>query len=333
MGRQIKAAAERGIRIITASVPHRSDDVVRSNPELRGRVTAIDTDYWTIEELRQIAYKGFRALNVELAPAVERQLAQESFGSPQLMQSICLTLCFERGWTEALTRTCTCRIRRDRNEPRLRAHVGDGRLLVACGAASRGPRQRGTERREFDLTDGTRGDVYRCVLLAIAQGTPLLNIPYERMMERVKAVCINGESPVGSSVSEALVQMHKIVNELSVGENVLEWMRTSSTSPHPTSCSSSAARTSFSGSGMHELAMPRNVSSIRESAHRLDHGRGNVVRRRSFRLRRTQTPPSDSVNHFGGMVTGRETLVWSRRWTASRHSWSSSPAGGWLAPA
>ena len=38
IGRQIKAAAEKGIRICTASVPHRSDDVVRSNPELRGRV-------------------------------------------------------------------------------------------------------------------------------------------------------------------------------------------------------------------------------------------------------------------------------------------------------
>jgi molybdopterin-guanine dinucleotide biosynthesis protein len=35
IGRQIKAAAERGVRVCTASVPHRSDDVVRSNTELR----------------------------------------------------------------------------------------------------------------------------------------------------------------------------------------------------------------------------------------------------------------------------------------------------------
>jgi hypothetical protein len=46
IGQQIKQAAESGVRIITASVPHRSDDVVRSNTELRGRVTAIDTNYW-----------------------------------------------------------------------------------------------------------------------------------------------------------------------------------------------------------------------------------------------------------------------------------------------
>jgi hypothetical protein len=42
VGRQIKAGAEAGIRICVASVPHRSDDVVRSNHELRGRTINID---------------------------------------------------------------------------------------------------------------------------------------------------------------------------------------------------------------------------------------------------------------------------------------------------
>jgi hypothetical protein len=82
IGRQIKAAAEKGIRICTASVPHRSDDVVRSNTELRGRVTAIDMSYWSANELEQIAFRGFRELNVDLAPAVIRALANEAFGSP-----------------------------------------------------------------------------------------------------------------------------------------------------------------------------------------------------------------------------------------------------------
>jgi hypothetical protein len=49
IGKQIKAAAEAGVRICTASVPHRKDDVVRSNPELRGRVMGIDIDYWAEE--------------------------------------------------------------------------------------------------------------------------------------------------------------------------------------------------------------------------------------------------------------------------------------------
>jgi hypothetical protein len=102
IGKQIKAAAEKGIRICTASVPHRSDDVVRSNPELRGRVTAINMSYWDAIELAQIADRGFKELNVDLAPAVVRALAAEAFGSPQLMQAICLSFCFERGIPKAM---------------------------------------------------------------------------------------------------------------------------------------------------------------------------------------------------------------------------------------
>jgi hypothetical protein len=223
VGKQIKAAAENGVRVITASVPHRADDVVRSNPELRGRVTAIDTDYWSTQELKEIAYRGFRQLNVELAPNVEVQLAQEAFGSPQLMQSICLTLCFEKSWEEALP----AHVRVDFDQAALTKAFERTSLTAdystVLEALHRGPRQRGTERKVFALTDNSLGDVYRCVLLAIARDEPRLSLPYEQMMERVRSVCLNGESPVGSSVSEALQQMHKIVNELSAEESVLEW--------------------------------------------------------------------------------------------------------------
>jgi hypothetical protein len=43
VAQQIKAAAERGVRICIATVPHRADDVVRTNHELRGRLAQIDT--------------------------------------------------------------------------------------------------------------------------------------------------------------------------------------------------------------------------------------------------------------------------------------------------
>ena len=102
LGQQIKEAAESGVRIVVASVPHRADDVVRSNTELRGRVTAIDTDYWKEEELAQIAYQGFQELNMDIAPPIMRRLTTESFGSPQLMQAIGLNFCFESGVRETL---------------------------------------------------------------------------------------------------------------------------------------------------------------------------------------------------------------------------------------
>lgn len=105
IGKQIKEAAESGVRICTASVPHRADDVVRSNTELRGRVQAIDTGYWKEDELERIAYQGFRELNVDVAPVIMKRLTAEAFGSPQLMQAICLNFCFESGIHESCRST------------------------------------------------------------------------------------------------------------------------------------------------------------------------------------------------------------------------------------
>jgi hypothetical protein len=151
IGRQIKAAAERGVRICTASVPHRSDDVVRSNTELRGRVTAVDMTYWSKKELEEIAYRGFRELNVDLSPTVLDALATEAFGSPQLMQAICLHFCFESNIGENLV-----------THERIDAEPAKiGKVLERTSTATdfstllstlhAGPKQRGTERKQFDF--------------------------------------------------------------------------------------------------------------------------------------------------------------------------------------
>ncbi|MCA3557200.1 MAG: hypothetical protein IOC71_03020, partial [Rhodobacter sp.] len=46
IAKSIKAIAERGVRVCIASVPHRSDDMVRANDELTGRIVSIMFDYW-----------------------------------------------------------------------------------------------------------------------------------------------------------------------------------------------------------------------------------------------------------------------------------------------
>ena len=94
VAKEIKEAARQGVKIVTASVPHRSDDVVRSNPELRGRVRAIDSDYWKTDDLRKIAEIGFPLLNVTIDDATIDLFSTEAGGSPQLMQASCLQACF-----------------------------------------------------------------------------------------------------------------------------------------------------------------------------------------------------------------------------------------------
>lgn len=221
IGRQIKAAAETGIRICTASVPHRQDDVVRSNTELRGRVMGIDSGYWSHDELAQIADQGFRELNVDLSPRVVRQLVAEAFGSPQLMQAICLNFCFENGIKDTLPR-------QERIDPDFVAmqqvFERTSTLTNFSSMISQlhsGPRQRGMDRKVYHFKDGSKGDVYRCVLLAIKSDPPQLAFTYDAMLKRVASVC-EDESPSGSSVSQALEQMDKLAKMVQEAP-VIEW--------------------------------------------------------------------------------------------------------------
>ena len=221
IGKEIKEAAEAGVRIITASVPHRSDDVVRSNTELRGRVTNIDMTYWKEAELAEIAYLGFRGLNADIAPNVVSRLTREAFGSPQLMQAICLNLCFELGirdWRTAHERVPVDDAAIARALERTSTQTDFSSMTSVLHA---GPRQRGMERKEFVFKDGSNGDVYRCLLLAMKADPPRLSFSYSEMLARTSSVCV-GDSPVGSSVSTSLRQMDylaKTVQEASV----IEW--------------------------------------------------------------------------------------------------------------
>jgi hypothetical protein len=222
IGRQIKAAAENGVKIVTASVPHRSDDVVRSNPELRGRVASLDLAYWAIDELAEIAEKGFADLNIDLETTVKRRLASESFGSPQLMQSICLNLCYELSVRETSPEQTWVEVsNRDLTETLLRtSSFSDFSKMVT--ALHTGPRTRGTERKLHDFIDGSGGDVYRAILIAVKEDPAQLSFPYDVILDRVRKACLTAP-PVGSSVTSALEQMHVIAEEVQPGTSPISW--------------------------------------------------------------------------------------------------------------
>jgi hypothetical protein len=221
IGRQIKEAAESGVRICTASVPHRADDVVRSNTELRGRVTGIDMDYWKDDELEQIGYLGFRELNIDVAPTVLAKLTTEAFGSPQLMQAICLNFCFENKIHESLEKQARLEMDFVALQNVLESTSTLTNFSSMISTLHSGPRQRGMERKVFEFVDGTKGDVYRCVLLAMKANPPRLAFKYDEMLRRTQTMC-KGESPVGSSVAQALAQMDKLAT-LVQDAPVIEW--------------------------------------------------------------------------------------------------------------
>lgn len=222
VARQIKEIAEKGVKVLTASVPHRSDDVVRGNPELRGRVRAIDFSYWSDKEIHEIPRMGFAALGMELPTPFLSNLVGQAFGSPQLMQQMCLQTCFQLEVDQTLEPKAKLEVSAEKSRRILEQTSTTTDFSSALDAMHAGPKLRGQERRHFDFSDNTTGDVYRSVLLALAKDPPRLSLRYDEIIERVKTICTGGEAPVGSSVSQALEQVC-VIAENSSGSRFIEW--------------------------------------------------------------------------------------------------------------
>ena len=222
VARQIKEAAEKGVKICTASVPHRADDIVRSNVELRGRVKAIDFEYWSIEELAEIGDLGFKALNISIDREILMEMAVEAFGSPQLMQQMCLQTCYYFEKYENVGSPVIIHInRRDlENIFENTATTTDFSSLV--DAMHSGAKTRGAQRAVFSFTDGSIGDVYRCILLAIQCDPPKLIFGYDEIYVRTRSVCVI-EAPSGSSVTQALEQIDGISKTIQPSAPCVEW--------------------------------------------------------------------------------------------------------------
>lgn len=221
LSNQIKEAIRSNVVFVVASVPYHADDAIRANPDLRGRSIKLDFDYWKPEELTKIAERGFQKLAATATPAYIQALASEAAGSPQLMQSLCLTACFENDIREvqatpkqivsdldAIRTVCT-------------------RTAASCDYSStvnkmkEGPKTRGQDRKSHVLKDGSATDVYPLVVHAIALDPPELTQRYPNLQKRIQSLCAS-EPPSGSSVTGACMQIAAIANE-SENRTIIEW--------------------------------------------------------------------------------------------------------------
>lgn len=145
---QLKEVIRLGFKAVVISLPYRSDDAIRLNPDLTGRILVIEIEPWKAEELKRIADKGFRKLKMDVEDGLMSRMAEESIHSPQLMQSICLNIGLLPGdnliiTNEMIEESCrfTC----------MNLPYGDVvRVLKA------GPSTRGQQRLQYKLLDGAK---------------------------------------------------------------------------------------------------------------------------------------------------------------------------------
>lgn len=217
----IKEAARQHVRFVCAAVPYRADDVIRANPDLRGRLTKIDLDYWTPDRLFQIAEKGFGILEIDFDTASLKLLAEEAAGSPQLMQALCLNACFEAGIREKPASVVTL--------PHSQAF-----LTSVCSRTSamsdhtsvlnvmkEGPKSRGQARNAYTLKSGETLDVYPIIVRAISLDPPELTFRYQNLLDRICQLC-KSDAPSGSSVTGSCSQIALLANATS-GYEIIEW--------------------------------------------------------------------------------------------------------------
>lgn len=211
---QLKEIIRMGFKAVVVSLPYRSDDAIRLNPDLTGRILVIEIEPWKTEELEEIAKKGFGKLQIQVGQSLIARMAKESIHSPQLMQSICLNIGLLPDSSDTITdevieESCrfTC----------MNLPYGDVvRVLKA------GPSTRGQQRLQYTLSDGSKRDIYGLILKVLSDNPPLVELSIEELMERIKNSAPENMITT-KKVRDSLKNWQKLLETLGSLYQVLEW--------------------------------------------------------------------------------------------------------------
>jgi hypothetical protein len=204
-----------GLGVVVAAVPHRAYDVVRVEKEMTGRVMPLPVEPWEATDLKEIATKGFGALEVTVTETAVAKMADESFGSPYLMQTHCLNLCKANRELGLLRSTFV-----DPNWQSFFEQHASATSKSAFDLLKAGPPR--SSRNARTLTSGVVTDIYGAVLQAISATGPRTTLPYEDLRASLREVLAT-DLPQRHEITNVLEQMTRIARDEIEGEPVLEY--------------------------------------------------------------------------------------------------------------
>lgn len=225
---QLKAAAQFGVKICLAEVPHHSDSTISALPDLTGRVQKIEFQYWSHEDLKQIGMVGFGKLNVRLTPAALNAFALEASGSPQLMQLICLHAAARGKINEAARSPVLMQFSTsDLRTIFLLSHSTVDRERIFA-ILDKGPDERGNPRNRYAMIVLGTGDNYEIALAAIALSPPMSVLTWngggDNFSKRIDRVCTSSQAkPAKGQITRALEQMQALAEKHMPRQPILEW--------------------------------------------------------------------------------------------------------------
>lgn len=169
----LRPIMENGATLILASLPGREKDEAYKGTQLDGRLAAIQVERWSADELKLIAAQGFKDLNIALQSGVVDRLVAESYGSPQIMQQLCLNVCRINGVRDDNSGVSVLGPPED--WPTFFRMIDDSQSKSWLEMLGLGLTERGKPRNRATLRDGRKLDGYQLILLAISE----LGAPYE----------------------------------------------------------------------------------------------------------------------------------------------------------
>lgn len=225
---QLKAAAQFGLKICLAEVPHHSDSTISALPDLTGRVQKIEFQYWGEDDLKQIALVGFGKLNVAISDAALDAFAMEAAGSPQLMQMICLNAASFIGVDESLKLLDYFPLAmREIRAILLRAHdtVDRERIFTIL---DQGPDERGKHRKRYPVNGLGTGDNYEVAMAAISLSPPNNSLSWssgdDNISRRIDLICTDAANkPKKGQITRAFEQMQALAERHMPRQPILEW--------------------------------------------------------------------------------------------------------------
>lgn len=221
IAQQLKDAMRREFKAIVVSLPHRSDDAIRKNPDLTGRLSLINIEPWSIKELKEIAVTGFAKLNIKIDDSIDENIAIESLTSPQLMQYICLSIC-------TLLDIDDKEVKQIPEEILSKAYkfttLSFEYAIDVEKVLRIGPNPRGYSRILFKTTSGKELDIYGLIIEAISDNPPIMGLTLDDIKFRIDKLIVNSDQkPSKQRIRECLNKLQSILDEKENIYKVLEW--------------------------------------------------------------------------------------------------------------
>lgn len=212
IAKQIKYALNKDLKVIVISLPLLTDDAIRKNVDLVGRLIFINIKPWQAEELQYIALYGYKKLGVDISKRNIRNMAIESLTSPQLMQSICLRL--------YLIMDDNVGYKLLKKVYRIVASNFDYKDVVEV--LRTGLRSRLNIKETYQVSDDEFLNSNELLVKAIALDPPRMSMTIDELINRINNIIIDDKKIIKMEVETTI---NKIIEMLKIEESLYQVLR------------------------------------------------------------------------------------------------------------